>query len=380
MPDPHANAATAPAERVVARGVGTAATSLEHQPALSRWFWPVQFAAWSVYAVQQMLGWLGMSSGIGEAVHAVYLIDAAGGLLLTLALRFVFKRSAGLRTAPRLALAALSLLAAATLYSLGYYAMLQVLCPTCRIPQTWLGMVGNIGTALYLLMAWSGGYLGTKLAFQVQAERERALRAAAAAHQAQVKALRYQLNPHFLFNALNTVSTLIVERRVADGERMVHALAGFLRDGLDADPEEQVPLSREIDSMRRYLSIEQFRFGERLRVHCDVDPAAATVRVPSLILQPLVENAIKHAAATREATCTIRVSAFLDGDDLVVRVDDDGPGAARYVSSGGGGVGLANVRERLLAAHDGAAAFAVARRAEGGTRAELRLPRGGTRP
>jgi hypothetical protein len=368
-------APTRPAAAAIAAGADTA-TTLERQPALSRWFWPAQCAAWSFYAVQQMLGWLGMSSGVGEAVHAVYLTDAAGGLLLTLGLRAVFKRSAGLRPRPRLVLGAACLLLAATTYSLGYYAMLGVLCPSCRVPQTLLGLVGNIGTALYLLMAWSGGYLGAKLAFQVQAERERALRATAAAHQAQVKALRYQLNPHFLFNALNTVSTLIVERRVADGERMVHALAGFLRDGLDADPEEQVPLSREMDSLRRYLSIEQFRFGERLRVHFDVDPAAAAVRVPSLILQPLVENAIKYAAAARESACTIRVSAFVDGGSLVVRVDDDGPGAERYGASPGGGVGLANVRERLAAAHGDAATFAVGRRTEGGTRAELRLPGG----
>jgi lipoprotein signal peptidase len=181
-----------------------------------------------------------------------------------------------------------------------------------------------------------------------------------AAQQAQLAALRYQLNPHFLFNALNSISALIVTRRNEDAERMTEKLSSFLRTSLNADPGELVPLEEELALIEEYLDIESVRFGERLNVSVDCSPDACQALVPSFLVQPLVENAIKHGVAPSRDPTEIAINASVEEGELCIVVRNciiDGEERSRV--RGRSGVGLINVRRRLEAVYGKRATLAA---------------------
>lgn len=188
---------------------------------------------------------------------------------------------------------------------------------------------------------------------------------------AQLSALRYQLNPHFLFNTLNSIAALVVENQPTKAELMIRRLSTFLRGGLATDPLISIPLAAEIAQQRLYLEIEQTRFPDRLAFRFDIPDALAGALVPSLILQPLVENAVKYAVAPSGGLTTISISAREDNGALRIDVRDDGPGLG--ASEAGAGIGHANVRQRLAAEFGDQATF-EAHAAERGYRVSLRLP------
>lgn len=198
--------------------------------------------------------------------------------------------------------------------------------------------------------------------FQVSFARRAALKqelqltqALANAQEAQLAALRYQLNPHFLFNALNSISALIVTKRNSEAELMTDKLSGFLRSSLNADPGELIPLEEELALTEEYLDIESVRFGDRLQVDVDCSPGACEALIPSFLVQPLVENAIKHGVARSSGPTEIAISGEIVDGLLLLRVANsvaDEPTGPEPVS---GGVGLANVRRRLDAIYGKAA-------------------------
>jgi sensor histidine kinase YesM len=171
------------------------------------------------------------------------------------------------------------------------------------------------------------------------------------AQQAQLTALRYQLNPHFLFNTLNAISSMIVTGRNADAEQMTDKLSSFLRGSLSSDPTELVPLENELALIEEYLEIEAIRFGDRLEIDIPCSSAAGAVLVPSFLLQPLVENAIKYGAGPSAQPVKISVSAAIEDKNLILKVRDDGAATAQSSRPAGTGVGLANVRQRLDAVY-----------------------------
>ena len=140
--------------------------------------------------------------------------------------------------------------------------------------------------------------------------------------------LHYQINPHFLFNTLNAISTLVLEKRNEQAENMLLRLAGFLRYSLDRQPTELAGVSAELEAQRKYLEIEQTRFDDKLKVRFDIEPGVENARLPSLILQPILENAIKYAITPRAEGGSIDVRATRDGELLRMSVEDDGPGIA----------------------------------------------------
>jgi LytS/YehU family sensor histidine kinase len=179
--------------------------------------------------------------------------------------------------------------------------------------------------------------------------------AQASGHQAEATALRLQLNPHFLFNALNSVSSLVLTDRKDQAEEMIGRLCQFLRASLSADPAEDVPLSQEIESLDAYLSIEEARFGDRLQVEISVEDDAADALVPNFILQPLVENAVKHGVAAVPGQARLAIAAAKSGDTLLLSVTNSSASlnaAAQRSSNGVGrlstGIGLINTRQRLV--------------------------------
>jgi two-component system LytT family sensor kinase len=191
--------------------------------------------------------------------------------------------------------------------------------------------------------------------------------------EAELRALRAQINPHFLFNSLNTVADLIV-RDPARAETMTLRLASVFRHVLAHSSRPLTTVRDEIDFLRAYLYIEEARFGDRLRVEFAIDAVAEGEPVPSLILQPLVENALKHGLGPKPGPGHLTISASVEGRILRLRVEDDGmgPGSRRESQ----GVGLSNVAERLATLYQDRASVAMEAREGGGCRVTLLLPRG----
>ena len=191
-----------------------------------------------------------------------------------------------------------------------------------------LEFFGNAMHSTYLLLCWTGIYFGIKYYESLQQQREATLRAATLAQEAQLKMLRYQLNPHFLFNTLNAISTLILDNENRTANQTVMRLSEFLRYTLDQDPMKKVTLRQEIEAMNLYLTTEKLRFGERLRLEFAIEERALEALVPSLLLQPLIENAVKYAVSPSEQGGTIRVEGRARGAMLELAVADDGPGSS----------------------------------------------------
>ena len=222
--------------------------------------------------------------------------------------------------------------------------------------------------------------LGIGAAFEYYGKyRERELRASqleSRLAQSQLEVLRTQLQPHFLFNTLHTISAFMQEGEIENADRMISRLSDLLRLALESGGVQEVPLRQEMDFLRRYLEIQQIRFQDQLRVTLDVPDELLDAFVPSLILQPLVENAIKHGVTPRAEGGEVRVEVARDDGRLRVAVRDDGPGLSREIGrvSSGSGVGLANTRARLEQLYGDRQRFAVGDNPGGGALVELSIP------
>ncbi len=225
----------------------------------------------------------------------------------------------------------------------------------------------------FLLLAWAALYLALANAEQARAAERREGEFRRAAKAAELRSLRYQVNPHFLFNTLNSLSALVLTGKAEAAETMIQTLSSFYRRSLSDDPTGDVPLAEEIALQRRYLAIEAVRFPERLRVEFAIPEAFEDFLVPGMILQPLVENSVKYAVSLSRAPVTVAVAAREEYGRLVLTVEDDGPGAPAGPRAGLG-IGLANVRDRLAARFGIEASLTSGPREEGGWRTVVRLP------
>jgi LytS/YehU family sensor histidine kinase len=181
-----------------------------------------------------------------------------------------------------------------------------------------------------------------------------------------------QLNPHFLFNSLNAITVLVRDQDTAAASRTLELLSDLLRQVLRTDESHETTLSRELEFLQRYLAIEQVRFSDRLRPRIEINPAVARAAVPRFLLQPLVENALRHGIARRADAGRVEVSANREDDELVLTVRDDGPGLSATPTETG--VGLSNTRARLAALYGAHATLHVGNAEGGGVIATVRLP------
>ena len=251
------------------------------------------------------------------------------------------------------------------------------------IPITWHALLAafeGVLYALFILLSWAGLYFTVKHYGALQAERERALEAEGLARQARLEALRYQLNPHFLFNTLNATSTLISEGDADGANAMLVRLSRLLRSTLEENTLEEIPLKREIAITEEYLAIEKARLGSRLNLNLAIAPDTLDVLVPALFLQPLVENAIRHGIGPCPEGGTLAIETFLAGERFHINVSDDGVGAhstdgQREPERPRGGIGLANTIERLRVLYGAEHGLIVKWPAEGGCRIEVQFPR-----
>ncbi|QDV07754.1 Sensor histidine kinase YehU [Planctomycetes bacterium Poly30] len=233
-----------------------------------------------------------------------------------------------------------------------------------RVPRYALVYFSLIGIGLGI-RAFLNGRLQERHAARLESDLSRA----------RLDALKGQLHPHFLFNSLHSVGGLIRTSRGDDALTALASIGDLLRTSLDAEPEQFVPLEREIELIRRYLDVETLRLGDRLKITIDVPPELLPAEVPTFIAQPLVENAIKHAVASRSGGGSVLLRARAeDGVRLILDVEDDGPGYAPR--AGHAGVGISHVTQRLEALFGGAATLEVGSMPAGsaGTRARLTLP------
>ena len=226
----------------------------------------------------------------------------------------------------------------------------------------------------FFISAWAALYLAISYATETREAERRAAAFARAAQDAEIRALRYQVNPHFLFNTLNSLSSLVMTERPAEAEAMIMNLSTFYRTSLSGDPLEDVTLAEEVKLQQLYLAIEAVRFPDRLRTEIDIPDALLDACVPGLILQPLVENAIKYGVSAARRPVTIRIAARAEAGLMTIVIADDGNGAKGKTPGGGGGIGLANVRDRLIARFGEAAAIMTETPPEGGFRVTLTLP------
>ena len=223
----------------------------------------------------------------------------------------------------------------------------------------------------WFYFSWTTAYLALSYSITIQEQERHAAELTVKAQEAQVRALRYQINPHFLFNTLNAIAALVRDAP-ARAEEMVVRLSDFFRRSLAINPMEDVTLAQEVDLQRLYLEIERTRFPDRLRFDVDLDDGAGEGRVPPLLLQPLVENAVKHGVARSEAPVCIHIRARLDGPVLEIVVENDGRAEGR--GSSGEKVGLQNVAERLRSRFGDEVSVASGAIPEGGFRNTLRIP------
>ena len=223
----------------------------------------------------------------------------------------------------------------------------------------------------WFYFSWTTAYLALSYSITVQEQERHAAELVVMAQEAQVRALRYQINPHFLFNTLNAIAALI--RDAPDkAEDMVVRLSDFFRRSLAVNPTEDLTLSEEVELQRLYLEIERTRFPERLRFDVALKGDSGEARVPALLLQPLVENAVKHGVAKSEGPTCIRIGARLDGQVLEIIVENDARAAG--LGAGGEKVGLNNVAERLRSRFGDEASLTSGEIPDGGFRNTLRIP------
>lgn len=311
-------------------------------------FWSLQTAGWLGYTLLNYLQ--GMAYNKTPDYIVPSMIYGIGGFIITLIIRQVYKSVWNSHPWTITIVSGLTATIAAFLFS-GYRSwVFLTLYESEWTPESILDYFSELALPFYVIVAWSALYFSIKYYRMVQRQNEQVLKATSTAHQAQLKMLRYQLNPHFLFNTLNAISTLVLDSQNDTANHMVTRLSAFLRYSLDRDPMQKVSLKRELDALNLYLSIEKIRFEDRLQLDIDIEAKAYQAMVPSMILQPLIENAIKYAVAVSEEGGTIGISGSISGGRLCLTVSDDGPGAPNLefdqcVSKNG--VGLANTRERL---------------------------------
>jgi len=314
-----------------------------------RTYWTFQAVGWFGYGLVRMF--TAITLGFDLQYYSLLILAAILiGVSMTTGMRYLYRRIRDIRL-PSLIFLSLVVCGILGLIFSSIEARLGPLLLPGWTPVSGLAQFGNAVFEATVLFAWTAIYFGYHYYQSLQEQKEQVLKATAMAHQAQLKMLRYQLNPHFLFNTLNAISTLVLEKSEIDANRMLTKLSSFLRYTLVNQPTQRITLDQELHALGLYLDIEKVRFQDRLVMEFDIQEKAKSALIPSLILQPLVENAIKYAIAPSIDGGTIKVSAEVIDDRLHLVLSDSGPGIedlSNIVSQTGSGVGIANTKERLV--------------------------------
>ncbi len=349
---------------------------LQQQPFFddkNRAFWMLQSAGWAGYFVLRTLSGIANAMGWSFVIHTALL--TATGYSITLLMGASFRRLIRMRPVLTWPISVLIVIVAAGAFSaIETWSHATFLVPGTR-PEG-IKFLGSILLTFSLLVAWSALYYLINYYLLLEEQSDRLLRLENQASSAQLAMLRYQLNPHFLFNTLNSISTLVLLKQTERANAMLSRLSSFLRYTLVNEPTGSVTVAQEVETLKLYLEIEKMRFEDRLRPRFDIDPAASQARLPSLLLQPLVENAIKYAVTPQEEGADIEITARRAGDRVILKVSDTGPGADDHwvKAQQSTGVGLANIRDRLGQAYGSDQRFDTESNGNGGFSVTIEIP------
>jgi sensor histidine kinase YesM len=336
-------------------------------------FWKLQAAGWTGYMLLRSVSSLSVSFTLKSIVPVI--IESIVGYCITLLLSTLYGFYRRLPRVTGIMLSIFTLSAATFLYATldaFSFSLIKLAAPGIDLSV----LLATLFLNFTVLAGWSALYFGINFYLIVEDQIDQMEHLENQASSAQLAMLRYQLNPHFLFNTLNSISTLVLLKQTERANAMLSRLASFLRYTLANEPTAHVTVAQEVETLKLYLEIEKMRFEERLRPKFDVDPAVEKARLPSLLLQPLVENAIKYAVTPQEDGAEICVTARLVGDRVLLGVSDTGPGLMPTKSrpSLSTGVGIANIRERLAQAYGPDHRFDVRAMPTGGFGVEIEIP------
>ena len=338
----------------------------------NRAFWNLQFAGWGGAMLLRCVQ--GLVNGQGLGLLAIVFPATVTGFSLSLLLSVIYRNLMGRQPLVTWGLTTLALATALSVLVLieAWVAGLYYFDRETTLTQLFFLYLAVEGP---LLGAWTGLYYAINYFLQLEEQ----------ATSAQLAMLRYQLNPHFLFNTLNSISTLVLLKQTEPANAMLTRLSRFLRHTLVSQPGGTVTVAQEVETLKLYLDIERMRFEERLQTEFDIADEAAEACLPSLLLQPLVENAIKYAVSPLEEGAKISLTAQLSGSRLRLVVSDTGPGLKTPLDATGTslprsdspdstGVGLANIRNRLAQAYGENHLFEIRSPVQGGFTVIIEIP------
>lgn len=345
----------------------------------NRAFWNLQLAGWGAAFVLHAVS--ALANGQPFGILALILINKITGFSISCVLSVIYRFLIRQRPLVTWGLTAVVLFFAVLLHASIDAWVQGVYYAASRDTTFAQRVIGLLYLPLTLLGGWSALYYAINFFLTVEEQADRLERLEAQATAAQLAMLRYQLNPHFLFNTLNSISTLVLLKQTEPANAMLTRLSGFLRHTLVAEPGSQVTLAQEVETLQLYLDIERMRFEERLRTQFEIEEAALPAQLPAMLLQPLVENAIKYAVSPQEEGAQIAITARVIGERLRLTVADTGPGlddVPRASSPAGSpvstGVGLANIRNRLAQAYGDNHLFETRSEAGGGFTVLIEIP------
>lgn len=338
-------------------------------------FWLCQCSGWAVYALLTEV-MIKIPSDEPWRIHLPHLIlDTLFGFAITLALRSLYSKVYRLQRHVVLIHLLLLILASLT-WTQFKWTSLQWLYNDPWKAMSWFDFGTWTTASLTMLATWTAGYYGIKSYLDNVEQRERAERATHLAKEAQLKMLRYQLNPHFMFNSINAISTLILKHENNHAVVMLEKLCDFLRYSLYTDPLTKIPVSEEVTMLRTYVDIEKARFRSKLDVHIDTEPQIESMRIPSMLIQPLVENVLKHGMLPNQ-TISVSVEFAAINGGLAITVTDSGKGFSNHETCKLG-IGLTNCRDRLRLIYQGRANLETANNPGGGACVRIFIPQEGT--
>jgi sensor histidine kinase YesM len=348
-------------------------------------FWLCQLTGWCGYSLATFFSITLLDNNVSWAHVGHITLQAALGVLTTWPLRSIYRASFSLPLAKRTLIGIVSVVVFSSIWT---YLRILTFAWMSGEDDLWGEYNYWYFGSVFVFLSWTVLYYGInyyelfleehqKLLVETarrENERFRRLQAESSAREAQLRMLRYQLNPHFLFNTLNAITALVRVRDNARAVAMIQRLSRFLRHSLSEESVEAVPLEQELESLQLYLDIESARFEDRLRLEFDVDLQAREALVPSLILQPVVENSMKYAIDPSEEGGTVRIVARRDGAELQLVVSDTGPGIDAALGESCRGVGLRNTLNRLATLYDSHYSFSTRNLEPSGLAVEIRIP------
>ena len=367
-PPPDAPEIASPAAPI-ARGMGLDQPFFDDK---NRAFWILQSIGWSGYFFLRSLSGFANSMGWMWLIHTLLL--TATGYSLTLLMASLFRRLIKMQPVWTLVLSLMAVGLASSAFSvIETWSYATFLKPSAK--PVGVEYLGAILLNFSLLAAWAALYYGINYFLLLEEQIDQRERLESAASSAQLAMLRYQLNPHFLFNTLNSISTLVLLKQTERANAMLARLSSFLRYTLANEPTAKVTLAQEVETLKLYLEIEKMRFEDRLRPHFRIEPDTIGARLPSLLLQPLIENAIKYAVTPSENGADIWITALREGQAVRIEVADNGNGEGHELAaSPSTGVGLANIRDRLSQAYGAAHRVETRKNERGGFSVILEIP------